>query len=241
MDQDSWDAAEDSSAAVNFDVMEVFRHGWDLMKRHYGVYLGVCVVYMIISMAIQLAPYIGWFIGVVVTGPLIAGVLNLAALSVRGNPPFSTMFSGFQRFVPTFVIYLLMFVLTMVVVFVVAMGAGLAAASGNAIAMIVAVLLCLGMFIVIVGFSLRFWFAYQLCMMKNLGAIDAYRESWNATRGHWAPLLGLYLLYLLVMLGLTICLFLPAIFVGLPFGLGLAGASYDRLFDTTAETADVFS
>ncbi|WP_239618920.1 DUF975 family protein [Cohnella mopanensis] len=74
------------------------------------------LLFYIIVIAIgflSLIPFIGWIASLLVTGALTYGLMSyFLNLSRNESPSTNDLFSGFQRFVPTFLLYLLMAIFT---------------------------------------------------------------------------------------------------------------------------------
>ena len=77
--------------------------------------------------------------------------------------------------------------------------------------------------------TVRFGFAYGLIIdpvVGRLTAMDALSFSWELTREFRWGLIGLYLLVGLILGGSVLLLCVGYLFLGLPLGIGVAGASY---------------
>jgi hypothetical protein len=74
---------------------------WELLKRHYGLYLGVCLLAMVLSSWLYC---ISWAI----YGPLYAGLYLIVSRDLSDEPiEFGMLFKGFEKFVPLMVIGLI--------------------------------------------------------------------------------------------------------------------------------------
>src|SRR5205814_2384462 len=74
---------------------------WELVKRNYGLYLGMALIALILSGCI---PCISLFL----LGPVLGGVFYVVLRDMRDEPiDFGMMFKGFDKFVPLMVIGLL--------------------------------------------------------------------------------------------------------------------------------------
>jgi uncharacterized membrane protein len=75
-------------------------NGWELVKRNYWMYFGICLVAIILAVI----PLVNIFI----IGPVVVGVYYTLLRDMRGEPvEFGMMFKGFDRFVPAMVVGLL--------------------------------------------------------------------------------------------------------------------------------------
>jgi len=77
---------------------------WDVFKNNAGILLGATVVVYALMAAGSIV-YIG---GIILAGPLMVGLYKIALEGARGEAmDFSDVFSGFKKFLPSFLAYLL--------------------------------------------------------------------------------------------------------------------------------------
>lgn len=77
----------------------------------WGLAIGVSVVYVLVLMAVQMVPRIGWLASLIITGPMVLGMsIFYLNLSRDKGAEFKQMFDGFERFVTAMYAYLLMMV-----------------------------------------------------------------------------------------------------------------------------------
>lgn len=92
--------------AVN--ASECISEGWNLIKSNYGLFIGMIVVEIVIAIIGSLIPYAGSIINLLVGGALTCGIYMALLAQRRGeNPPFTLMFEGFSRIVPTTLVALI--------------------------------------------------------------------------------------------------------------------------------------
>ena len=75
--------------------------GWDLFKQYPGGFVGFCLLYFLIQVALKAIPYVGAVAAVVINTPLLMGNFIVSAKLLHGQPPeFRDFFEGFQYFLP---------------------------------------------------------------------------------------------------------------------------------------------
>ncbi len=75
----------------------------------WGLAIGVSVLYLVISFAIQMIPKAGPILSLLVSGPMTLGLVIFSlALSRNNNPRLEQMFEGFRRIGVSIAAYLLM-------------------------------------------------------------------------------------------------------------------------------------
>ena len=202
---------------------------WRIFCAAPGVWLGIFVVFVVLSIALVLIPIVGSLVGTVLT-PVFAGGVMLGCHALAHGRPLTVghLFEGFQRgrFGPLLTLGLLwlalMFVLAIVMVTVIflALGAsGLAALMNFGTSPIdYDVLISAGASIFVVGmvalvvallFAMASWFAPALVVLNAEPPIAALQKSFAASWKNFAA----FLLYGVIYLGL-------AIVATIPMGLG---------------------
>jgi len=100
-----------SGTAVKFDIVQLFKDSWELFKKNISPLLGgylIAVVIISVSGLIYIGPLI-------LSGPLMFGMFKMARMAVNGEPlEIGVLFSGFQRFLDSFLAYLIIAIFTMV-------------------------------------------------------------------------------------------------------------------------------
>lgn len=83
------------------DGSECVSTAWELLKRRYGLYLGACLLTMVLSSWLYCASWI-------IYGPLFAGLYLIVTKDLDNEPiEFGMLFKGFEKFVPLMIIGLL--------------------------------------------------------------------------------------------------------------------------------------
>ena len=94
-----------------FSPLDLIKGSWDPMMANAGPMIGGVLLFAVISMAAGTIH----FGGLLVQGPLTYGLYVLALGITRGRSvEFSELFTGFQKFVPTFVAGLLIGLFTLI-------------------------------------------------------------------------------------------------------------------------------
>jgi uncharacterized membrane protein len=98
---------------IQFDIGALVRRAWDLFTVNAGILLGATVVYILIMIVPNLLTR--GLSNFVLYGPMTLGFLTLILRIARGQAvDFGVLFSGFQRFLPSFVAGLLVMVFTVI-------------------------------------------------------------------------------------------------------------------------------
>lgn len=202
--------------------------GWALFREASGLWIGMCVLLIVIFMFLGVIPIVGSLATYVIT-PVITGGLMLGCRSLENGEGLSIahLFSGFSKNTGQLamigVIYLAGIIGIAIVVLFLLLGGGLGAiltsdipkeemidammnSSGGAIIILLGFLLGL---ILAVPLLMANWFAPALVILNDLSAIEAMKTS---LRGCWRNNMP----FLMYGLG---GIFL-AIFATIPFALG---------------------
>lgn len=100
-----------TNAGAQFAPIDLIMESWEAVKNNAGPLIGGTVLAMVISVAAGMIP----FGSLVIQGPLMYGLYTLGLAASRGKTvDFQDLFSGFQRFVPTFVAGLLIGIFTVI-------------------------------------------------------------------------------------------------------------------------------
>ena len=84
------------------------------LKGKWGLAIGTSVVYLLVILALQMIPFIGWIASLLISGPMALGfALFWLSLSRNQDAKLEQLFSGFNRFGTAFVAYLLMTIFTL--------------------------------------------------------------------------------------------------------------------------------
>lgn len=94
------------NVSADFAIGDLFSKAWGLFTQNVGLLLGAVVLTSIIGIVGSLFTY--GLAGLVLTGPLVYGLSAISLNLVRGkSAEFNLLFSGFQRFLPSFMAFLL--------------------------------------------------------------------------------------------------------------------------------------
>jgi uncharacterized membrane protein len=79
------------------------------LKGKWGLAIGTIVVYILISVALQLIPYVGPIASLIISGPFALGLAYFSlSISRNQNPKLENIFQGFNNFGTALGAYLLM-------------------------------------------------------------------------------------------------------------------------------------
>ena len=216
-------------------------NAWEMIKRNYGMYLGISLIAIILSGCV---PCVSLFL----VGPIMAGVYFVVLRDMRGEPiEFGMMFKGFEKFVPLMVIGIVQAIPEII-------GQGLRiggqfgqigldggrrghgtdffqspAATDPQLAIasgLLIVIALVGLVIVLFAVVWRFLllFAIPLAMEHDLGPVDAMKLSAQAAMANVGGIIVLFIFEFLVsLLGFILCvlglflLSIPVIYVANAF------------------------
>lgn len=208
---------------------------WGLIKDQYWLFLGMCLLAMLIGGAVPLG---------ILLGPMMCGIDMCYLKKMRGETVrFELLFRGFDHFVESLIATLIVFavmILAMIPLYALWCGGFVTVITGAehgqqspapALLVVLAMmlLLCFVAALVLVALSVLFTFSYMLIVDKGLGGAAAVKTSVKAAWANVWGLVGLALLnWLLSVLG-AMCCYVGAIFV-LPLTLGASVVAYRKVF-----------
>jgi hypothetical protein len=193
---------------------------WALFKRQPGMWIGVMVVLIGLSMVAAFIPFIG-SIAMMVLFPVFTGGLMLGcqAQDEGGQLEFGHLFAGFrERFGQLAAVGAIYLVATMVIALVVGVVTGVgmwtmmsgpnpdADPAGALAGILLASLVMMALMIPVV---MAVWFASPLVVLNGRGAMDAMKESFAGCLKNIVP----FLVY-------GVIFFLLAIVASIPLALG---------------------
>lgn len=89
----------------------LMRQARESLKGKWGLAVGTTFVYILISMAVQNIPKAGGLLSLLISGPLLLGVVIFSlSLSRNQNPKLEQIFEGFKRYSVSLVAHVLTFV-----------------------------------------------------------------------------------------------------------------------------------
>ena len=132
----------------------------DSLKGKWGIAIGTYVVFMLISIAVQLIPVAGGLISILITGAMSIGMVSFAlSLSRKQEAKLSQIFDGFQKF-----------------------GVGLGAYILQMIFVILwSILLIIPGFIALFSYSKTF---FLIAENESIGPLEAIKKSKEMMRGN---------------------------------------------------------
>ena len=194
--------------------------GWNLFKKHAGMWIALIVVFAVLFIAIALVPFLG-SLAVIVLAPVMTGGLMLGckAQEEGGELQIGHLFAGFrEHFAPLAAVGGIYLAASIVIALVVGLvtGAGMwallgggadpASVAGAGLTVLLAVLI---MFALMLPVIMAMWFAPPLVVFHGQGAVEAMKNSFAACLKNIVP----FLVYGVVLL-------VASIFATIPFGLG---------------------
>lgn len=216
--------------AIN--AVECISKGWEILKPNYFMFFSIGLLILILGCI----PVVGW----IVVGPLMVGIYAGMLVQHRGGKAdFGTLFSGFSKFFPAFVIGLLLLFPG-----IVANGYRLAIRIAQALAIfnpneltagaavLVGVLGFMVNMLALIGsivFGITFTFGLALLADKDLSLMETIKLS---AKAGWANAGGLFLLFLLlglIMIGGVLALCIGLLFV-LPLIYAALTVAYRQVF-----------
>ncbi|MBI1288551.1 MAG: DUF975 family protein [Flavobacteriales bacterium] len=165
---------------------ELMSQATDSLRGKWGLAIGTFLVYMLLTLVLQVIPYLGTIVGLFIGGPFALGLIIFAKnIANDTDPKLEQIFDGFKHFGTSLATYLL------------------AAVAG----MVGFILLIIPGIIISLGLALSM---YIISDDNEIGAYDALQKSWQMMKGYKMKLLGLGLMFfglaLLCMLTLGIAL-----------------------------------
>ena len=199
--------------ATTDQALEWLRGGWNLFLRAPGIWIGIVVIYVVISLVANLIPFIGGFALALFANVFAFGILSGAQALEAGHPlAVGHLFAGFNS--PRMGSLVLLGVFALIGTLCIGMPAGLAfgliAATGTGIGVVTGALLILLMAVLLVAISAVLLFATPLVGFDGLAPVESMKLSLTATMNNWLALLVWGVLAILLVLAGAI-----------PFGLGL--------------------
>jgi hypothetical protein len=228
--------------------------GFRLFTSSFWTWIGIMIIYIVISTVINLVPYVGslghWLLTPVFMGGLMMGC---AALD-RGEPlRVAHLFEGFQgaHFVPLMIIGAVNIALTLAIGAIAAVGVmggmklvdmGRLGVGGDPLGALLGsaqsitgtgLMMTLVVLVIVSVFAMLNWFAPALVALRGATAVDAMKASFLSCLRNWVP----FLVYGLIAIAVGVAAVLA--FGGLAFMLG-AGALFNGNSGSWLAAAAVF-
>ena len=224
--------------------------GWHLFKSGFWTWIGIMVIYLIITMLISLVPYVG-SVGHWLLTPVFMGGLMLGCQALERNEPLRVahLFEGFQgaHFVPLMIIGAVNIALSLGIGALAvagvmgslkvadmarmgAMGDPLGAFLGTARALTGTTLLVILLILVIAAvFAMLNWFAPALVAVGGATAVEAMKLSFLSCMRNWVP----FLVYGLIGIAIGVATLVLVVGLALTMGasalLGGSGSGWGAL------------
>lgn len=216
-------------------------NAWNLVKRNYGMYLGIALVGMILSGCI---PCVSLFL----VGPILGGIYYVLLREMRGEPvEFGMMFKGFEKFVPLMVIGLIQAIPEIIgqILRVVVQVGNFSLSGGRdkdfqffapngpellasgllvVVAIIALVLIVFG-----IAWRVLLFFAIPIALERDLGPVEAMKLSAKAAMSNIGGLIVLFIFeFLIALLGIiALCI---GIFFVIPIIYAANAFAYRQVF-----------
>lgn len=232
--------------------------GFRLFASSFWTWLGIMVIYIVITALVSAVPYVGtvghWLLTPVFVGGLMVGCRALD----RGEPlRVAHLFEGFQgaHFVPLMIIGAINIAITVGIATLAVVGvmgglkladlANIGSAGDPLDALIgsasdlggTSLLMSVLVLVFIAAFAMLNWFAPALVALQGAKAVDAMKASFVACLRNWVP----FLVYGLIAIGVLIAAVLAFVGVAMLFGAGaLVGAGAGNVGNWVALAAVMF-
>ena len=216
------------------DPIQCIKDGWALIKDQYWLFVGMCLVALLIGSAVPLG---------ILLGPMMCGIYLTFFKRRRGEPiEFGTLFKGFDYFGPSVVATLLhilpilaiiipayiFFYVSIIVTSVATQGQEPNPAAMLGMFAMFGIFWLVAFFIIII-ISIGFTFAYPLIVDRKMQGFDAVKLSFKAAMANFWRLLGMSIVTgLLSLIGIMFCY--VGLFLVLPIAYGSIAAAYERVF-----------
>ena len=212
-------------------------HGWRIFTSGIGTWIGIMLIYIIITILISIVPFVG-DVGHSLLAPVFIGGLMLGCRAIDRDQPLKVahLFEGFQaaHFVPLLIIGAIDIALTLLLAAVVAGGMSgggsimeimrhggsdpMEMMSRSAGALGVAGLFAsLAALVIGAVMAALNWFAPALVVLHGAKPIDAMKTSFMATWRNWVA----FLVYGLIAIAFALVVLLVAGALAVMFGLSL--------------------
>lgn len=186
---------------TNADIRHMARES---LKGNWVQAVLACIVSIAVLIGVSLVPKAGIFIQLIIGGPIMLGLYMFFISLIRGEKPsVSYVFNGFQYFVSSFLLYLLISVFT----------------------------LLWSLLLIIPGYIAWFKYSQAFFIMNdnpNISAMEAIRQSKQMMDGHKSRLFMLYLSFIGWMLLCVVTAGIAMIWVG-PYMYAALAAFYQDL------------
>ena len=165
-----------------------YQHGWRLFRAQMGLWIGVGLMFFLLTTVIQIIPILG-FIASFFMAPLLIGGLMVGCHTIDcgGRMQFGDLFAGFSRSMgPLLILGLLEIagLITIGLITLAIMGASLAMPDFDALGLRFLFALLVGL-VLIAAYLSAVWFAPALIVLNNLSAWAAIQAGFKASLRNW--------------------------------------------------------
>lgn len=190
--------------------------GWDLFRQAPGVWIGIGLIYLIISMVLVFIPILGP-LALSLLAPVFFGGIMLGCHALSNNEELSIghLFAGFSNHAGNLILVGVVYLVGVIAIMIVAgiggaiLGVGAFALGMSSMALIPMLMLSLLSMLLLIPLAMAVWFAPALVVFHEVPPFDAMKGSFFACLKNFLP----FLLY-------GIAVFILAIIASIPFGLG---------------------
>jgi hypothetical protein len=200
-----------------FDLM---KQSLDLMGDQYWLFVGVTFVGLLISSFVPLG---------ILLGPMMCGIYLCFFHRLVGKPAsFELLFQGFDYFVESLIVTLLLLAASLVVmlpIIGIMFGFALVGATGGEggvpiLGMAFVVIMSLGVFVVSMIINACFAFAYPLVVDRRMKALDAVKASFRGVMANLSGVLVASIVFgVIYVLASCLCWFPAILFAPIPLGV----------------------
>lgn len=203
-------------AQPNFDFGALLQKSWQIYQKNLVTFIVALIVSCLIILATAgiAAKILGRLAGLaipVVQGPLMVGLCGIALSAARGgSPQFPNLFDGFKRFLPAFLVAL-----------IIGIPGILGNAAGNSLLSVVAGIVSL-------VFAFLFLLSYYYLVDKKMEVVPALLSSQKTIMEGIGPWLILFIIVFVInFLGAIPCGL--GLLVTAPMGLTMFALAYDQV------------
>ena len=210
--------------------------GWHLFSSSFWTWIGIVVVYFILSTLLSYVPYIGSFAQWLLSPVFIGGIMSGCNAIDRGESlRFTHLFDGFTEphFIPLMIIGAVNMGLALVIIGIAfaafAGGIGFSALMGfsspdfdpYALWRSLGLLTLLGILLALVVAAVMAminWFAPALVVLQGATPVEAMKASFRTCMRNWVP----FLVYGAIAITAGLVLLIPMVAMLVVFGLGVS-------------------
>jgi uncharacterized membrane protein len=215
--------------------VQCIKDGWALVKDQYWLFVGMCVVAVLIGSAVPMG---------ILMGPMMCGIYLAFFKKRRGEPiEFGTLFKGFDFFGPSVIATLLHMVPIIAIAIpayflfyvslILSMAAQTATDEPNPAAML-SVFVMFGIFwvvflAIVIIISIGFTFSYPLITDRKMQGFDAVKLSFKAAMANFWRILGLMMLTFVMSIGGALLCYV-GMFLVFPISYAAISVAYEQVF-----------